>query len=408
LRHLELDRPLREQALREIERSLYGKLKAHRLSESFIRRCSEDAVQKGLLEYLRAIAKGVEVGNRDAFIVSAAFCRAIDELRREARHADSGTLEGILESGHEAAPATEELAIEHLAVAELREAIETLPPEERQVLSLHYFEQLSAERSAEIMYCSERTFRRRLAKALRDVSQRLGVAAPEPGSDLAIEIGLIAWASLGGGRALISRSPIEPLIGIAERARDGANWLIDRLRELGPRLTATETSERVSAVASGPAGKFAGGCAGAAIVCVLGGVVGAGSGPAGLFGTQDLHQVKIDAPTARQKGVVPTEPWPVATPPNVPAQSPGALRQSAGSGAEPERTSRRAERRRVEEQTSGIARAGSESSPQPPRSTSSAAPSGTETVTVPSTDSSGESGSASEAAQAKQQFGAFK
>ena len=203
----ELERPLQAEALREIERSLYGKLKAHRLADSFVERVGEDAVQKGWIEYLRAVREGVEVENRDAFIVQAAFLRAVDELRREARQSDGAALEAILESGGLAAPASDELAIEHLAAEELHQAIETLPAEERQALSLHYFEQLSDQRSAEILYCSERTFRRRLAKALGDLSRRLGVPAPEPArswrSRLASPPGS-AWLARGLCRAAVS------------------------------------------------------------------------------------------------------------------------------------------------------------------------------------------------------------
>jgi RNA polymerase sigma factor (sigma-70 family) len=270
MRQTELKPTLRAEALGEIERSLYGKLKAHRLSDSFIERCAEEAVQQGLIEYLRALGEGVEVANRDAFAVRAAFCRAIDEFRREARQADSAAVEAILESGRLAAPATEEIAIEYLAAEELHEAIDTLPAEKRQALSLHYFEQLSDRRSAEILYCSERTFRRVLAKALGDLSRRLGVPAPEPGSNLAIEVGLVAWVSLRGGQVAISHGPFEQLAGGIDGARDGASWLLERLRDLATRLTASGASEKIGAVASGPAGKVAGGCLGAAALCVLG------------------------------------------------------------------------------------------------------------------------------------------
>ena len=84
----ELERPLEAEALREIERSLYGKLKAHRLSDSFIERCSAGSgAKRGLVQYLRAVEEGTEIDNRDAFVVRAAYWWAIDELRREARQA---------------------------------------------------------------------------------------------------------------------------------------------------------------------------------------------------------------------------------------------------------------------------------------------------------------------------------
>src|SRR5262249_51814684 len=117
---VELERPLEARALREIERSLHGKLRAYRLPPSFIERCGEDALQKAVVEYLRAVKEGIRVENRDAFIVRTAFCRAIDELRREIRQADAAGVEAFLEAGRFAAPPSEEIAVEHLAAEELR------------------------------------------------------------------------------------------------------------------------------------------------------------------------------------------------------------------------------------------------------------------------------------------------
>jgi RNA polymerase sigma factor (sigma-70 family) len=406
MRQTELEPPLQAEALEEIERSLYSKLKAHRLSDSFIERCSEEAVQMGLVEYLRAIEEGVRVDNRDAFVVRAAFCRAIDELRREARLSDSAAVEAALESPRFAAPATEEIAIEDLAAAELHEAIETLSAEKRQALSLHYFDRLSDQRSAEILYCSERTFRRLLAKALGDLSRRLGVPAPEPGSKLAIEVGLVAWVSLRGARVAISHGPIEHLAGVIDGVRDGASWPIERLRDLATRLTASGASEKIGAVASGPAGKVAGGCLGAAALCVLGGVVGpavVGNG-GGHTGSHDrARAVRVATKAPPGQIATPSAAPPVAAP--AAPRSPAAARSKRRRRARQGRVVQRAERRQVEAQTSGIARAGSESSSG--TTAGSAAATETETVTVAPPSSSAPA-SSSEAAQAERQFGAFK
>ncbi len=233
---LKVGQPLSDEELGEIERSLFGKLRAHRLSDSFIERWGEEAVQKGLVEYLRALDRGVEVENREAFVVQAAFLRAIDEVRREARLADGTEIEAFFDAGVLAEPATEELAVDHLAAGELHTAIESLPPEQRQALRLHYFDGLSAEEGAKALYCSERTYRRRLAKALRGLSRRLGVPVPEPGSGLAIEIGLAAWVSLRGADVALARGLLSPLSGVLDRGREGMAWLLDRLREPAARL----------------------------------------------------------------------------------------------------------------------------------------------------------------------------
>jgi RNA polymerase sigma factor (sigma-70 family) len=262
--------------LREMERDLRRTLRAHRLSHSFVERHAEDALQKGVLEYLRAREAGKEVREPRGFVLKAAFRRAIDELRREARAVDGLEVERLLERAGHTHPSAEELAVEDITAADLRSAIETLPAEERQALRLHYFEELSDARSAELLYCSERTFRRRLHKALADLASLLGAPAPEPGSHRGLEIGLVAWASLGGGRVAVSSSPFDHIAGAIDSLHSLLGRALTRLRGTGTNVAASETPERIGAIAAGPAGKVIGGCAGAAVVCALTGVVGPG------------------------------------------------------------------------------------------------------------------------------------
>lgn len=255
MRTQEIDPPLRLEALHRIERGVRGKLRALNLSDSFIERCLEDSIQKGLVEYLRKLDQGEVIENRNGFVVRAAFLRAIDELRREARQADGAVVDLLINSGSVAEPPSEELAIEYLQAEELREAVQQLSPEEQQVLSLHYFEEKTAEASAEALFCSERTYRRRLKQTLRKLGQMLDTPVPEPGSELAIEIGVITWVVLRGAKVPISQGPLEHLVRFAEG--------------LVGRTGGSENTERVVAVAgSGPA-KVVGGCAAAVAACVL-------------------------------------------------------------------------------------------------------------------------------------------
>jgi RNA polymerase sigma-70 factor (ECF subfamily) len=403
---VELEQPLQEGALREIERSLYGKLKAHRLPDSFIERCGEDAIQKGFLEYLRACEEGAEIENRNAFVVRAAFCRAIDELRREAHEAD-GAVDSLIDNGRHAAPPSEDLAVERLEAEELREAIASLPTEERQILVLHYFEELSDRRGAELLYCSERTYRRRLKRALAEVSRRLGVPIPEPGSELAIEIGLAGWTTLGGAQVALAHGPLDQLIGVVDRGRDGLESLAARLRDPVARLSTNGTSERASALASGPAGKFIGGCAGAAVVCLLGGVVGPGiGGPASsLLGNPHSPAAKHRAPS-RGKVPVPTRPQSFADAQGAVGTAP-APQSSGASRAQRKRIARRSEQRQLAEQASGITRVEKESSTYSAPSDASTATAASESATTAPSGGDSEA-SAGEEAQAQQQFGAFK
>lgn len=331
----QLDKPLKAESLREIELSLYGKLRAHRISDSFIDRCGEDALQRGIVEYLRVVKEGVSVRNPDAFIVDVAFKRAVDELRREAR-LQSAVAESAIDDRAEP-PDTEEMAIADVLVHELRQAIDALSPEEQQVLSLYFFEQRSAEAGAQLLHLSERSFRRRLKDAIAALSERLGVEIPDPGSGLAIEIGLVAWVSLRGARVAIRQGPLEHLASMV-------SWLWERLGELVTRTTASGASERAGPLASGPAGKVVGGCAGTLAICALTGVVGPGVGGVDVLGNHNPTSVHHRQPPPKTHSRAPvaskrqapssTEPVrrsTITAPPSTAPSNPGASSQNAST-----------------------------------------------------------------------------
>jgi RNA polymerase sigma factor (sigma-70 family) len=228
----QVDRSLKPGALKEIERSLRHRLRAYDLSDAFIERSLEDALQKALVEYLRVVDRGEMVENPAGFVVQAGFCRAIDELRREARHADGAVVDALIDSGSVPEPPTEEVAIDYLQAQELREAVGHLSPEEQQVLRLHYFEEKSAAASAKALFCSETSYRRRLEKTKKKLGDLLGAPAPEPGSQLAIELGVVLWVSLRGANVALAQGPIEHLVGIVHSTQDAAAWAAGRAREL--------------------------------------------------------------------------------------------------------------------------------------------------------------------------------
>lgn len=406
-------RPSESGALREMERSLRARLRSRRLSEGFVDRHAEDALQRGFIEYLRAREAGKEIRDPAGFVVEAAFRRAIDELRREARRADGAEVELLLDMGSGSAPSAEEVVVEESDTAELRDAIEALPAEERQALSLHYFEEESAARAARLLYCSESTFRRRLHKALADLAELLGAPAPEPGSHRGLEIGLVVWASLGGGRVVVSSSPLDHLAGLVESLCSLPGRTLGRLRGTGTSVAASEAPERIGAIAAGPAGKVIGGCAGAAVICALSGVVGPGVQLGGSPGRDGGHHAepKVVAdrhPVSRRPLVVhpqnrpeeqvePTHEIPTpSSEPNAPAPRPkqhgehgstkNGHRQAAATEEPP------SEKAQVEEQFSGITQAAAESgataeSPGPATSDSTAvsqaAPAHTTTTAEP-------------------------
>jgi RNA polymerase sigma factor (sigma-70 family) len=384
-------RTIDDDVLAQIERSLRYRLRAHHVSDAFVDRNLEDALQKGLVEYLRAQAEGVEIREPHAFVVQAAFRRAIDELRREARRADGTVLEKVFESGHRASAAAEEVALDNIEAGHLQEAIDSLPAEERQVLALHYFAEVGQRRAAELLHMSERTFRRRLRRSLSDLAQLLGAPAPEPGSHRGLETGVAAWAGLGGGRVVASPGVADHLSAFLESVQTLPGRILDRLRGPGTRLAASEAPERIGAIAGGPAGKMIGGCAGAAVVCALSGVVGPGLDLGGPSTPQEPHA---------HQSVRPTHSHPSARPALIEPRSPLVSRRGgehspsrsgfSGAGSPTPRHNTRSRRQKstrkkqlpateaeqAEEQFSGVARAAGEA--EAPRSDSTSESASTE------------------------------
>ena len=301
------------EALGAIERALHGKLRAHRLSEGFIDRYGQDVLQQGVAEYERAIARGGEIENPGGWIVSTAYRRAIDELRREMREEPEewvGETPGAINGGDLAAP-TESEALANVSAEQLRRAMEKLSTQQRQALGLFYFEELPTREAAEVLGCGQTTFRRRLDSALRVLRQRFGIVVPEPGEELAIEVGLVAWLSLSGARVVPTRGPVEQLIAVGDAMRGAAGWLVDRARDATARVLASGGGEGIGAAASGPLGKTAGGvCAGALAACALTGVIGPGVGGVDLLGgghaVRPAHRRAAQAP--RPAPVAPAPP----------------------------------------------------------------------------------------------------
>jgi RNA polymerase sigma-70 factor, ECF subfamily len=354
------------EALGAIERALHGKLRAHRLSESFIERHGEDVVQQGIAEYERALARGSEIDNPGGWIVSTAYRRAIDELRRELREIDEADLPataGMVGGGDLFSP-TEEEALDNVSADQLRETIAKLSAQQRQALGLYYFEERTTREAAAVLGCGETTFRRHLRSALRVLRQRFGVV-PEPGSELAIEIGLLAWASLAGARVVPGRNFLDQLVAVGDAVRHAAGAFLERGRDLATRLLASGGSETIGAAASSPLGRAGGVCAGALAACALTGVIGSGVGGVDLVGGPASHHANAQA--ARPHRPVP--PAPKLGTPIRPAPATRASTKHTGSAqrASSSATEERA-RRATHAATSqfGVESAAPESSYSPP------------------------------------------
>lgn len=246
-----------------------------------------------------------------------------------------------------------------------------------------------------------------MKRTLRTLRGRLGVPdLPDRDSVPAIEIGLLAWASLEGARVPVSSGVLEQ----ASSAMAG-------LRDLTARVLGSGDGERV-AVLAGPAGKVAGGCAGAAVACLLTGVVGPGVGGVNLRPEKPEARELAKPVVRKQRPARPVLPMRIETPVEAEttvAPLPSPESSSSANDRTVTRTNRsdvakpESEGRRVEKQTSGIARATAESESSEGAADSTVEGSVPESVTVspPPPSPSGNQKSA-EAAQVEAEFGAFK
>jgi RNA polymerase sigma factor (sigma-70 family) len=361
------DRALRPGALEKIERSLRAKLKAHDLSVAFIERSLEDALQKGLVEYLRVLDRGEVVENPAGFIVQASFCRAIDELRQEARHADGVVIDALIESGGVPEPSTDEVAIDYLQAQELHEAVSHLSPEEQQVLRLHFFDEKSAGASAEALFCSETTYRRRLDNAKKKLGELLGAPAPEPGSQLAIELGVVLWVSLRGANVALAQGPLEQLVGIVHRAQDAAAWGAGRVRDLAARFGSGGGGEKLTALAGSGPGRVVGTCV-AACVLAVGGAELAGVGQGGDHHPAQVrraHRHKEAKKSPRPERVVVASPIPAPEPAPAQTRSASSSSQSKTSTSSASRAEQREQEATEAVRSQQLERAVVEEAPAP-------------------------------------------
>ena len=146
---------------------------------------------------------------------------------------------------------------------------------------------------------------------------------PEPGSQLAIELGVVLWVSLRGANVALAQGPIEQLIGIVHSAQDAAAWAAGRARDLAARFGGGGGGEKLTALASSGPGRVVGTCV-AACVLAVGGAELAGVGQGGDHHpaqARRAHHHKEAKKSPRPQRVVVASPIPAPEPASAPASS---------------------------------------------------------------------------------------
>jgi hypothetical protein len=243
------------------------------------------------------------------------------------------------------------------------------------VLSLRYFDGLTNEASAKILFCSKRTYRRRLSAALKKLERHLGAPVPEPGSQLAIELGVVLWVSLRGAKVALAQGPLEQLVGIVHSAQDTAAWAANRARDVVARFGGGGGGERLAAIASSGPGRVVGTCVAACVLAVGGAeLAGVGQGGGDRPPAQAHDHNKAKRPSRAAPFAV-ASPVPTPEPTPVPARSKPRSSQTTSSASRAEQGEREATEVVRSQQLEGAV-VEEASSPEPAPETSSSSSSG--------------------------------
>ena len=359
-----------------------GKLLRLRYSPQFIVNNADELLAIAHSEYARAVAKGVEVEDPVAWTIHCAWRRTQNLLQAESIRPRSVSSEQIAELVDDERTDLEEQALELDRARKVREAVAKLDEDQRRVIALTFFEDMSVREAARHLGCSASSVQHRRETALRTLRRFLPVRS---GDELVVDFGMACWLAVAAERSGFHLpAGFETVI---DRAGHGASGLWGRLQDLGRRFGVGGGSEAATAVASSGAGRAAGVCtAGLAAVCLASagtGIVGPGIDAIGggqqsapphqeprpnqTAPEQPKHRALTRTTTATTTTTT-TDTAPVESATSSANPSPAPSKKTSAANAEAAKESGaktkvgvvHEEAAQVEEETSGIARAGAE------------------------------------------------
>jgi RNA polymerase sigma factor (sigma-70 family) len=402
-----------------------GKLVRLRFSPQFIVNNADELLAIAHTEFVRAVQNGTEIEDPVAWTIHCAWRRTQNLLQSESNRPRTVSSEKVAELIDEGVVAPEDRALEAERARKIREAVAKLDPDQRKVIALTFFEDMSVREAARHLGCSAGSVQHRRETALRTLRRFLPVRS---GDELAIDVGMACWLSLAASQTGFHLPA--GFEAVLDRAGHEASGIWGRVQDMARRLTVGGGGETATAVASGGAGRAIGVCAtSAAIVCLAGAGSGlVGPGIAGLGGGHPeppAPQPKVRhhserPPTSSESQASTVTPPTVTEQRTEVAEAPAAATSTSTSAsrtrkAEPKASEptpsptpaqanasvRHEEATQVEEEVSGIARAGQESSSAAPP-VAAASDKTTEAPTVVHTGSGG--GSQAAGASAEEEF----
>jgi RNA polymerase sigma factor (sigma-70 family) len=374
-------------------------------NSEFIANNADELIAIAHTEYVRAIDKGVEIEDPIGWTIHCAWRRTQNFLTLTNSRPRQISSERLAELIDETTPTPAQIAEDTDRTRKVRRAVANLDVEQRQLVALMYFEEMSLAEAARNLSWHESKARRCHKTTLKKLHEFLGVKSSD---ELAVEIGLAAWLSFA------SAGPLDLLAGVEaalDKAGHEVNGLWVRAHDLARRFGFGGGSDAAGVAATSGAGRAVGVCATVAVACVVGAssVVGPGvRGGIELFSGHDRPRpakaATNDQPASDSFSASSPE---SAIPPPAPKGSESATTSSTSGAHKAQAKAKKSEPLDRDPNEVGarvLAESEATESSSSPSASASARPAAAESASGHPAPSS----SSSDTAQSAQQFGAFK
>lgn len=311
----------------ELEDARLGFFRAlsRRYGRDLLERLGDDCFAQAAFEFSRKVDQGEEIRNPAAWITHCALNRVRDEIAAAARKPQLVPAESLLsEPAAEASWQPEDIFLSEDRTQRVREAVDQLPPYQRELIARAYFEEESVREASRKMGWSEGKGARAHNAARKKLRKILGPAIDIGLPPVRVEIGWAAFLSLSAaGRSAGGQIPggVEAAVERAlHGASNGVHKALDfarhplrprgpadlstvaprpegRISHLGRRLISGPVAETAAAAGDGP-GRMVEVCKVLAVCAVSGTAVTAGLITAG--DTHQQHRSPSTRPAPRQ------------------------------------------------------------------------------------------------------------
>lgn len=163
--------------------------------EFIVNNCDE-ILGMAYVEYVRAVEKGVEIEDPVAWTIYCAHVRTKTFLEAKSVRPQEVSTERVLELSDETTPSPAQLAEEADRQRKIREAVAELDADQRKLLALTYFGELSVREAGRQLKWGTSRAQRCHEAAIRTLRRSLPVSSSD---ELEIIVGLTAWLSFQSG-----------------------------------------------------------------------------------------------------------------------------------------------------------------------------------------------------------------